>query len=354
MLKRTFAYCLVVFMTAGQSWAAEQQKAKPQMPTLGKPAAVQSPAAADDELLCGQCGEQIDECCCTHRISFYLDWLYLQPRGTDLGYAYPTDEAFGLPLGPTEQTDFDYEPDGGRFGIVIGRPSTDRRVRFEMLYFEADTNDNAFPPADMTLQTLLLVSPDPLTADAATSTFGHARSQVRLNWWDLDYVVPVVQSDCCEIPGWVGIRIAGLDQSLAVQYDRDWLRTGQDLRGAGVRAGLGAKGSRGRLNYFGSVSGSLLATSMDVDYVQVNALDGQVVDYSQDIDRVVPVVDIELGVGLKLGCHCNVSVGYMYSLWFNVATPDEVIEALQADDYSGDVEDTLTFDGLFTRLEIAW
>jgi len=353
MLKRMFAYCLIVFLTAGLGWAAGQEKAQPQVPTLGKPAPVQS-SVASNELVCDQCGEPLDRCCCTHRISFYFDWLVLQPRGTDLGYAYPTDEAFGVPLGPTEQTDFDYEGDGGRVGVVIGRQCSNHRLRFETLYFEADTNDAAAPPEGMTLQTLLLVSPDPLTADAASSTFGQVKSQARLNWYDLDYVVPVLQDNCREIAGWVGARIAALDQSLAVRYDRDWLRTGADLRGAGVRAGLGVKGNRGRLNYFGSVSGSLLATSMDVDYIQFNNLAGQVVDYSQDIDRVVPVVDIEVGLGLRLGCHSNVSVGYMYSIWFDVATPDEVIQALQADDYNGDAEDTLTFDGLFTRLELSW
>jgi hypothetical protein len=341
-------------MMAGLSWAGAQEQGKEQSAKLGKPTPVQSAPVLGQEVLCDGCGEAIDTCCCGRSVSVYVDWLYLQPRGSDLGYAYPTDEAFGLPLGPTEQIDFDYEPEGGRIGIVLQRPCTDRRIRFEMLHFEADTNDSAFPPEEMTLQTLLLVSPDPLTADAATSTFGIARGQVWLNWYDLDYVVPLLQTDCREISGWVGARIATLDQSLAVQYDRDWLRAGQDLRGAGIRAGLGIDGSRGRLLYFGKVSGSLLATSMDVDYVQVNELAGQVVDYSQDIDRVLPVVDIELGLGLKLGCHCSISAGYMYSLWFNVVTPPELIEALQADDYSGDVEDTLTFDGLFTRFEVTW
>jgi hypothetical protein len=43
----------------------------------------------------------------------------------------------------------------------------------------------------------------------------------------------------------------------------------------------------------------------------------------------------------------------MFSHWMNAVTTPEFIDAVQADNYT-DVEDTITFDGVVTRVEVLW
>ncbi len=208
----------------------------------------------------------------------------------------------------------------------------------------------------MTLQTLLLASPSPLTADAATSGFAIAHSEVDFNLFDVDlrhYFCGGCPSDR-QLYGFIGTRIATLDQMFNVTYDRDLVHTAQDLRGAGIRGGVGGSTKIHGVKLFGSAGLSILSTEIETMYRQTNNLDGVVVDYRQDIDRVLPVLDLEVGLGFDLGKHCSISFGYLYSIWFNVVTPEQTIEAVQAGDFTGDVEDNLTFDGFFTRFEASW
>jgi len=304
---------------------------------------------------CDNCGKALDACICANSITIYADWLYLQPRGSDLGYAYPTDEAFGRPLGPTSQIDYDYEPEGFRVGGMM--PIGDGPHTYGITYtrFKAGTNSSAFAAPGGTLQTLLLASPSPLTADAASTGFAIAHSEVDFNLFDTELRHYFCGGcDQGRLYGFIGSRIATLDQMFNVTYDRDVVHTAQDLRGAGVRGGIGGSTTIKGIKLFGSVGLSVLATEIETMYRQTNNLAGRVVDYRQDIDRVLPVLDLELGVGLDIGKHCSVSVGYLYSVWFNVVTPEQTIQAVQAGDFTGDIEDDLTFDGFFTRFEVNW
>jgi len=344
---------------AGGQASGQQQGAEPQP----APQSAQQEAMAAECNTCGEC----DQCApckrsrCKHRLDIFVDWLYLQARGADLGFAYPTDEAFGRPLGATDQLDYDYEEEGIRYGVGMQLGCSPYQIRFIGTHFNTGTNAAGWPGPGLTLQTLLLNSPDPLSADAASSTFALARGIIGFDTYDLDLVKSFYRNGCGQFAGWLGVRVADMDQSLRVIYDDDIVHSGQDLRGAGVRAGFGGERRFGIFKAFGSLSGSLLATSMNVDYRQTNIPDGVVVNYAQDIDRVLPVVDLEVGIGIQATRHLSLSVGYMYSMWFNVVTAPELIQALQTSyggdirgDFTGDVRDDLTFDGLFTRVEVRW
>lgn len=306
---------------------------------------------AEARATCGKCGKAVPICGCVS-FSVTADWLYWQPRGADLGYAYPTDEAFGHPLGPTVQVDHDYEPQGLRIGTGVSTDGGLNELRGTFTYFTAGTSGSAWAPPGQTLQTLLLASPVPLSADAATSSFAISNSELYLTTWDLDYVRHL----CAPCPdkqlfGFVGARLGRLDQRVHVEYDRETVRVSPDLKGGGIRGGVGGSVAFGKARIFGSAAASILATGIDVEYIQDNRLDGRVVDYSQDIDRVVPVVDLQLGVAYDVTDHISVSAGYDYSIWFNVVTPEAIVDAVQAGDFSGDMEDDLTFDGVFLRIE---
>lgn len=308
-------------------------------------------AAANDAETCSQCGLKLPLCGCVS-VRAWGDWLYWQPRGADLGYAYPTDEAFGRPLGPTVQVDHDYEPQGFRIGAGLSQDGGINELRGIFTYFNAGTSGSAWAPAGQTLQTLLLASPVPLNADAATTSFAISNSELYLTTWDLDYVHQIC-TPCTDksLYGFVGARVGRLDQRVHVEYDRETVRVSPDLRGGGIRGGVGGSLRFGKARLFGSAAASVMATGIDVEYLQNNRLAGRVVDYRQDIDRVVPVVDLQLGIAFDITEHLSISAGYDYSVWFNVVTPEAIVDAAQSGDFSGDIEDDLTFDGAFFRVE---
>ena len=69
---------------------------------------------------------------------------------------------------------------------------------------------------------------------------------------------------------------------------------------------------------------------------------------------MVAILDAELGLGWESTCgRVRVTGGYAVSGWFNTLTTGSYIEGVQAGSYN-DLGETLTFDGLVTRLELRY
>ena len=69
-------------------------------------------------------------------------------------------------------------------------------------------------------------------------------------------------------------------------------------------------------------------------------------------DRVIPVLEAELGVGWQSCCgKYRVSCGYYFASWFNAITTQSTISSLQQNRFE-DIDQTITFDGLTARAEI--
>ena len=87
-------------------------------------------------------------------------------------------------------------------------------------------------------------------------------------------------------------------------------------------------------------------------YVQTNQFGGVEVNTSMSEDRIVPVLDFELGLAwLSPGQHLRISGGYLVSAWFNAVTTPGWIHAVQRTDFHSG-SDTITFDGLTARAEL--
>jgi len=88
-------------------------------------------------------------------------------------------------------------------------------------------------------------------------------------------------------------------------------------------------------------------------YTQTSGLaGGPLVETGYPADRVVPIIDAELGTGLSLwNDKLRLTVGYSFSGWFNVVRTDQFIGAVQANNFTG-MHDTLTFDGMVGRVEL--
>jgi hypothetical protein len=102
---------------------------------------------------------------------------------------------------------------------------------------------------------------------------------------------------------------------------------------------------------YGRGIANLLVGDVTADFVQENQFNGVEVDTSYTENRIVPVVDLEVGIAwLGPGGRLRLSGGYLVSAWFNMLTTPTWIDSVHAVNFT-DREEVLTFDGLTGRAE---
>jgi hypothetical protein len=70
-------------------------------------------------------------------------------------------------------------------------------------------------------------------------------------------------------------------------------------------------------------------------YTQVNQFNGVEADTSLNVDRIVPVLDLEAGLAwLGPGGHLRLSAGYLVGAWFNTLTTPDWVQAVQASNFN--------------------
>ncbi len=161
-----------------------------------------------------------------------------------------------------------------------------------------------------------------------------------------------------------GIRYASLDQRLDVNGttpgvvgvvgpDTQNVHTQINFEGGGLRIGFeGQRRTPLGLVFYGRTAASLVAGTFRTAYTQTSANNGLQVDTGYPADRVVPMLDAELGAGLSLwNDKLRLTAGYSFSGWFNIVRTDQLISAVQTNNFSG-MNSTLTFDGFVGRIEL--
>jgi hypothetical protein len=194
------------------------------------------------------------------------------------------------------------------------------------------------------------------TAQQATANYN-----TNLQMIDIDYQVV---AECCSMYWWGysgGARYARLEQDFSATYPfappdgTTSLTTTSTFQGVGPRAGL--EGERMvfpsiGLRAYGKTSASFLVGKFRPTYQQVNQFGGTEVDTGIKVDRIVPILDFELGLAwLSPREHVRISGGYLISAWFNTITTPGWIGAVQNGSFQPG-SDTLTFDGLTARAEV--
>ncbi len=166
-----------------------------------------------------------------------------------------------------------------------------------------------------------------------------------------------------------------LNYSLGVRYGRieqEFLQTGifaggsagtLDTRteinfdGAGVKLGLDGERLFGCLGFslFGRASLSPMAGQFQSQYTMLNSSTSVLLANAVwDDDRFVTILDYEFGIAwTSCSTRWRISTGYMASFWFNAVTTPTFVDAVQADNYV-EVGDTISFDGLTSRVEYRW
>ncbi|MEX0936604.1 MAG: Lpg1974 family pore-forming outer membrane protein [Pirellulales bacterium] len=286
------------------------------------------------------------------------EFLYLKPRGADVAFAVPQDGlgAGAVPMGEIAMAEIEYSP-AFRLGAALA-VGQDARLVGAYSWFDNDSQTTASAESPLVI--------NPLVLFPGTFNAGFFAEEATANYTidytliDLDYVAV---ASCTDRHWWgyiVGGRYAELNQDFSVVYPFDppdgttSVDTTISFQGAGPRLGL--EGERVMFpergwRVYGRGVANLLVGDFTATFVQENQFNGIEVDTSYTDNRIVPLVDLELGIAwLGHGGRLRLSGGYLVSAWFNMLTTPTWIDSVHAVNVT-DRNDVLTFDGLTARAE---
>jgi hypothetical protein len=307
---------------------------------------------------CDGCKQELTDCCCGQcEWMAFGEYLLLQPRGADAVFALRSTACAGTGLAPllgSEQLDFDAE---SGFNVGIAKMLCDgcSSIGANFMHFEANQTGTATAiPPQVLFPTLVF---DPLaTCNATTSSFARATSSINFDRVAVDYKRNFEW--CCIDMDWVaGFAYGQLNQDLKARYDDTrFVSVVSDSWGYGAHFGLGGEYGFGCLRGLAHVDLTLLASNAEAHFRQTEKLGptNVIADVDHQVDRIIPVLDLRLGAAYDVCDNVTVSAGYVYSIWFNVVTTPDFVHDVQTAHFDSGDGDTLTFDGLFARIEVRW
>lgn len=292
-----------------------------------------------------------------HRTGGFGEFLYLHPTGGDVSFVQIRDGAVPLgsvPMGPVTRTDPDYSP-GFRAGFAIANtPCSSWRGSYT--HFESRSVEATATNAPFALHSLVTY---PNTINAfAPSLQARANHDVDFQMADAAYHAVLCHDRCTVVNYSVGARYGQIDQTILAQQPITPGTTSVfsevNFQGGGVRVGLDGERHACKSGFYiyGNVFASALAGRLRADYLQSNTFGLTQAMTSWRDDRIVPVLEYELGLGWQTrGGGLKLRAGYYVAAWYNMVPLDTYINAVRSDNYVS-VDDVLTFDGLVARAEI--
>ena len=227
---------------------------------------------------------------------------------------------------------------------------------FNYAFFESNHRSGFSLPGGTGVIRSELVHPS--TTNVANDSLAASVSyDIDFDMVDANYKSLIWGGDCYSLNYLLGFRYGQMSQDLLATYSivgETTVQTEIDFEGFGPRIGLEGERliGRGIRVYFNSAANFLIG-EFDADYTQNNIAAGQQAFTTFDDDRIVPVLELELGVGWQSCCgRYRLSAGYYVGAWFNSVTTPNFIDAVQRNDFVTEMEDTVTFDGLAARAEV--
>jgi hypothetical protein len=299
-----------------------------------------------------------------HRCGVFGELLYLRARDAEVAYAVPINGPIdagdiGVQVGAIRSVDQDFEP-AFRVGASLAFDHCSSLV-FTWAHFDSSNSDSIDIPGgrEPVIHPLTL---HPSAYDTGTpGQIASATADIRFDTLDADYR-SVLHLGKCSVINWLaGLRYARLEQEFHGSYsfggEEQESFTDITFDGAGVRLGLDAEryAACGFLLY-GRGMLNVLAGEFQTRYRQMENFDSEVVNTAWKSGRLMPILELELGVGWQSCCgRFRLTAGYMVNYWFNAVTTDQWIDQVQQNSFVGQPDgmsfDTLTFDGLTTRAE---
>ncbi len=303
-------------------------------------------------------------CCanqCIPSWEAFGDFLYIRPRNANVAYGvvfggpYDTAPTLATPIQVAQPgtASIDYHP-GWRVGFSKALDECNAVVA-TFSHYEGEDQDSI--STDQYLIRSMVSQPSTWSSNAA-SDWLQAASDYRMIYSvaDVDFRWTFENQNDTRLSLLAGMRYVSLDQRLDVEFtstDVQDIHSQVNFDGAGLRIGFdGQRRTPFGLVFYGRAAASLVAGTFRCAYTQTSAISGPMVDTGYPADRVVPILDVELGTGLSLwNDKLRLTAGYSFSGWFNIVRTDQFIGAVQANNFTG-MHDTLTFDGFVGRVEL--
>lgn len=320
-------------------------------PGAGPGCATNGPGCAGAPGCCDPCCPAFWE----HRTGLFGEFLYLTARGANVNYGTPVNGlgANAVPIAHIAVADPDYEA-GYKIG---GTWKIDSCSSFEFAFTRWDVNEESSVRRQGGAGFVRAELVHPNTANvAADSLFATANYDIGFQLYDASYKGLIWGGDDHFLNYVIGLRYGHLDQDLVAIYSINGatrVDSEIDFNGFGPRLGLeGERLLGGGIFLYGKGFVSALMGEFDVEYRQANVFAGQQAFTGFNDDRVVPVLEFELGAGWQSCCgKYRISAGYYFASWFNAITTQSTISALQQNRFE-QIDQTITFDGLTARAEI--
>lgn len=309
---------------------------------------------------CTPWGCGIAPCGWMHRVAVFGEHLYLRSRNSEVHYATEVDSATNPLTTPPVQfgrvgvVDQDYSS-GFRFG---GSFVIDCANAIDMTYtrFETDREDLTLRHNPNNVVQSNVFHPNTQSASSG-GVLSTARHFLRFETADVDYRHLFACCDNYQISYLVGARYANLRQRF---FSTTQINGVQDVDarvnfdGVGLRLGLAGERyfcRHPRLFTYGKGIASLMAGEFRGAYGQGQDFDHSEVDAAWRAGRIVPIFDLEVGIGLRSKCGTwRATAGYLFNAWTNVVRTNDFVQGARFNDFRG-LGDAMTFDGLVTRVE---
>jgi len=320
---------------------------------------------------CGSCN-----CCCDqfwhHRCGVFGEYIYWNSTGTDVAYGAQANTDGG-PIATPGNITLGNVP-MGQVGVVDLDANSSYRAGFTLAFSDcasATVTYTHFNDSSTDVLGAPGVAPGDTTVSfvqhPGTDAFSNPASLILDNYLDLelqtldvDFARLATGSNNHYINYSVGVRWGNLEQNFSqfgdfapptgtlntftnIDFDGVGLRLGVDGRRRMGCGGWSVYGKGFFTAMFGQFRSQYTQFNVDTDTIEATA--------NWDNDRVVPVLEYEVGVSWSSRCdRLRLSAGYYTAFWFDTVTSDEWIRAVQNSNYTN-VGETIAFDGLTARVE---
>jgi hypothetical protein len=279
----------------------------------------------------------VDACCCTPGLFGYAEYINWKARRRGLDFASYLNPIW---LTPLSVKSLGYDRDSG-FRTGLGyQLETCWDVTWNYTYFHTD----ATGAADAGDRQGVLNSTRSFVDTTFESVWAEAELEYDVHDIEVGRRFAINGTTAMRLFG--GFRWAMIDQDLRIAHTyRDIFQNSVagridnpvNMDGYGIRLGAEGQWTSGcGVRLFGRGAASVLVGDFHTRQLEMDEVEGAVIDFREDYKQAVPVLDVAVGAAWARGPF-EISGGYELSSWFNMA---EV----------GRSSYDLVFDGFFVRL----
>lgn len=304
------------------------------------------------------------------RGGFYggADYLLIRPHFSEaVAFARGTQGLGGMST-EAEAIRFDYESAFRAFGGYQGPGGNSLQFTVTHLDNEDFASGTVSNPGEFIVDPFGNLVGAVMVINPADPRFGtvlvggdlvRTETRVELNYFDIDFITPVAMaSSCWSLDLSAGVRIADVDQYYESVVSAGGVTIGRgdysvDFTGAGPRVGLDARryfGHVGRFSILARAYGSLLLGSYDVQFSN-SPMPGFIGSQTEEMTRLIPVLEGELGVAYRLLDSVEISGGWLFQSWWDLGTSGGTFGGYFSGADDGNI---MSYDGLFLRAEVAF